>query len=94
MGKVKRRIELSPKGYKFYRIAKSMVQKVRQLFDENASNKQRLEEAEKVANSEEFLKWKVNNATWHFIQFQLKHQIKSSRGCRFFNKIFGLSLLK
>lgn len=95
LGKVKCQTELTPKARKFYRVAKNMVQTARKLFDENASNRQRLEEAIKLTESKDFLMGKVNNTTLNFINSQLRQQRKSGRGRRFtVDKIFALSLLK
>lgn len=62
----------------------------------NLSNKKRLEQVIEFAESDRFLKGKVNKTTYHFLLSQISQQCKKSRGRRYTlnDKIFALSLLK
>lgn len=88
-----RKKTLSPQFKRFYKLAKAMLKIARNLNSKNASNKKRLEEMEKIIESESFFIERVNKVTAKFIQSQIKMQAKQSRGRRFSmeDKIFALT---
>lgn len=87
---------LTPKARRFYKVAKGMLRTARNLFDENASNIELLQEAKRCAEDEAFLKSRLNSRTLQFFHSQVELQLKKCRGRRFSidDKVFALSLLK
>lgn len=93
---VTRTRQLTPKALKFYSTTKKLRRIAAQLDRQNTSMVSRLQQAQDFISSKEFLKKKVNTATFRFIDSQLQQQHKRSRGRRFSldDKMFALSLMK
>lgn len=87
---------LSPKVKKLHELASGFRKIAKRLNSKLVSTKQRLREAEKFANSPEYLKAKLNNQTYNFVMSQIRHQHIPPKGRRFTleDKIFSLSLFK
>lgn len=86
---------LTPKARPFYNFAKKMLNVARELDNENATNRQRLQKAVEASNIEAISDGKIIT-TLRFIQSQLMQQPKHKKGRRYTidDKIFALSLMK
>lgn len=93
---VTRQSKLTPNAKAFYKISKGLLNTARQLFTENASNKERLEEAIRATKYDDIFNANVNPITMAFINSQVRLQKRKSRGRRFTleDKVLGLTLLK
>ncbi|KAK9703673.1 Transposase protein [Popillia japonica] len=84
-----------PRSRALYEIASTLRKTSKRLQMQYAKNKARLQAAIDFAESEELFKASGNERTLHFINCQLKMQIKKSRGRRYTmdDNIFALSLM-
>lgn len=95
-GNATRQVDLTPTAKTFYKVSKGLLNTARQLFKENASYQERLEEAVCATKYDAILSSNTNKITMEFIKSQVRLQRRKSRGRRFTleDKVLGLTLLK
>lgn len=92
----KKAIDLTPRSRKMYKIASDLRRTARRLNFATGDLREKIKRMQKIPESPEFLRAKLNRATYDFVMSQLRCQSLQPKGRRYTldEKIFFLSFLK